>query len=167
MAENINFISVTELPEATGEEVSVLCLENGEMKQKPANGLGGGGGVDLELSVPEYTVTKTYTTDNINIIFGSIESVMQKVNNGEPVNIVVRTDRSNGPGYVHQQLYDVVEVSTYGESIYLCYRNRDMRSFDAGTFRVYTHTLQLSPDGTLMHHNWYAYVIANTTLTNA
>ena len=42
MAKNINFIPATELPEATGEEVSVLCLENGEMKQKPANGLGGG-----------------------------------------------------------------------------------------------------------------------------
>ena len=166
MAENINFISATELPEATGEEVSVLCLENGEMKQKPANGLGDGG-VDLELSVPEYTVTEAYTTDSINIVSGSIESVMQKVNNGELVNIVVRTDSNNGPGYVNQQFYDVVEVSTYGESIFLYYRNRDMRSFDAGTFRVYTHTLQLSPDGTLLYHNWYAYVIANTTLTNA
>lgn len=165
MTENINFIPATELPEATGEEVSVLCLENGEMKQKPANGLGGG--VDLELSVPEYTVTKTYTTDDINIVSGSIESVMQKVNNGEPVNVVVRTDTNNGQGYVHQNLYDVVEVSTYGESLYLYYRNRDMRQFDTGTFRVYTHTLQLSPDGTLMYHSCYAYVIACSTLTNA
>ena len=41
--ENINFISATQLPEAEGDEISVLCLENGEMKQKPAKTLGGGG----------------------------------------------------------------------------------------------------------------------------
>ena len=29
--ENINFIPATELPVAEGEEVSVLCVENGEM----------------------------------------------------------------------------------------------------------------------------------------
>ena len=51
MTENINFISVTELPEATGEEVSVLCLENGEMKQKPANGLGGGGFMEVGITL--------------------------------------------------------------------------------------------------------------------
>ena len=39
--EKINFIPANELPVAEGDEVSVLCLENGEMKQKPANGLGG------------------------------------------------------------------------------------------------------------------------------
>lgn len=41
--ETINFIPATQLPEAEGDEISVLCLENGEMKQKPAKGLGGGG----------------------------------------------------------------------------------------------------------------------------
>ena len=51
MTENINFISATELPEATGEEVSVLCLENGEMKQKSANGLGGGGFMEVEITL--------------------------------------------------------------------------------------------------------------------
>ena len=125
------------------------------------------GGVDLELSVPEYTITKTYTTDDINIVSGSIESVMQKVNNGEPVNIVVRTDTNNGIGYVHQEWYDVVEVSTYGESIYIYYRNREVRMFTNNTLRVYTHSLQLSPDGTLMYHNCGALVIACSALTNA
>ena len=52
MAENINFISAAELPEATGEEISVLCLENGAMKQKPANGLGGGF-MEVEITLSE------------------------------------------------------------------------------------------------------------------
>ena len=125
------------------------------------------GGVDLELSVPAYTKTETYTTDDINIVSGSIESVMQKVNNGEMVNVVVRTDTSNGQGYVHQEWYDVVEVSTYGESIYIHYRNREVRMFTNNTLRVYTHSLQLSPDGTLMYHNCGAFVIACSELTNA
>lgn len=43
MSENINFIPANELPVAEGDEVSVLCVENGEMKQKPAKGLGGSG----------------------------------------------------------------------------------------------------------------------------
>ena len=51
MAENINFISAAELPEATGKEISVLCLENGEMKQKPANSLGGGGFMEVEITL--------------------------------------------------------------------------------------------------------------------
>ena len=166
MAKNINFISATELPEATGEEVSVLCLENGEMKQKPANGLGGGG-VDLELSVPEYSVTETYTTDDINIVSGSIESVMQKVNNGETVNIVVKHVYGIGTNYANQVLYDVEGVSTYGESIYIEYRNREMRQYTSGILKMYMHTIRLSPDGTLMSHYCDALTIACSTLTNA
>lgn len=42
--ENINFIPANELPVAEGDEVNVICLENGEMKQKPANMGGGSGG---------------------------------------------------------------------------------------------------------------------------
>jgi hypothetical protein len=34
MADNINFIPANELPEATSEEVSVLCVEDNELKLK-------------------------------------------------------------------------------------------------------------------------------------
>lgn len=76
MAENINFISATELPEATGEEVSVLCLENGEMKQKPANGLGGGGFMEVEITLSGndfYTGTATF-----NKTYNEIKDAMEK-----------------------------------------------------------------------------------------
>lgn len=53
MGENINFIPATDLPVAEGEEVSVLCLENGAMKQKPAKGLGGSSAVVFRFVVHE------------------------------------------------------------------------------------------------------------------
>lgn len=76
MAENINFISAAELPEATGEEVSVLCLENGAMKQKPANGLGGGGFMEVEITLSGndfYSGTLTF-----NKTYNEIKDAMEK-----------------------------------------------------------------------------------------
>lgn len=40
MSENINFISAVDLPEAEGNDLKFLCLENGEMKQKDTAGVG-------------------------------------------------------------------------------------------------------------------------------
>ena len=76
MAENINFISAAELPEATGEEISVLCLENGEMKQKPANGLGGGGFMEVEITLSGsdfYSGTATF-----NKTYDEIKDAIEK-----------------------------------------------------------------------------------------
>lgn len=80
MAENINFIPATDLPEAIGDEVSVLCLENGELKQKPGASIGGG----------ESLLCRTYTSDDI-VINGTSEkyivdeevvrAVFQSINN--------------------------------------------------------------------------------------
>lgn len=76
MAENINFISAAELPEATGEEVSVLCLENGEMKQKPGASLGGGGFMEVEITLSDsnfYSGTATF-----NKTYNEIKDAMEK-----------------------------------------------------------------------------------------
>lgn len=76
MTENINFISATELPEATGEEVSVLCLENGAMKQKPANGFGGGGFMEVEITLSGndfFSGTLTF-----NKTYNEIKDAMEK-----------------------------------------------------------------------------------------
>jgi hypothetical protein len=37
----MEFISAKDLPITEAEEVDVLCVENGEMKRKPASGIGG------------------------------------------------------------------------------------------------------------------------------
>ena len=76
MAKNINFISATELPEATGEEVSVLCLENGEMKQKPANGLGGGGFMEVEITLSGNDFISGTVT--FNKTYNEIKDAMEK-----------------------------------------------------------------------------------------
>ena len=76
MAENINFISAAELPEATGEEVSVLCLENGEMKQKPGASLGGGGFMEVEITLSGndfFSGTLTF-----NKTYNEIKDAMEK-----------------------------------------------------------------------------------------
>lgn len=49
--ENTNFIPANQLPVAEGDEVSVLCVENGELKQKSASGLGGGNVVQINVTV--------------------------------------------------------------------------------------------------------------------
>ena len=75
--EKINFIPANELPVAESDEVSVLCLENGEMKQKPAN-MGGeewdaiilidwAWGYPTSLHYPEFET-------------GSIDAIMAKLN---------------------------------------------------------------------------------------
>lgn len=86
MSENINFIPATELPVAEGEEVSVLCLENGEMKQKPASGLGGGEKADMviALTAPFDSAPPTADTTTITIESGSLEAVAAALAEGRP-----------------------------------------------------------------------------------
>lgn len=40
MSENVNLIPATELPEAEGNDLKFLCLENGQMKKKDVAGMG-------------------------------------------------------------------------------------------------------------------------------
>lgn len=86
MSKNINFIPATELPEAEGDEVSVLCLENGELKQKAASGLGSGGGntnYDIVVRiVTSYDEENNEVTATANIVSGSFDAVVQKLDAG-------------------------------------------------------------------------------------
>lgn len=76
MAENINFIPATELPEATGEKVSVLCLENGEMKQKSGASLGGGGFMEVEITLSGFDFISGTVT--FNKTYNEIKDAMEK-----------------------------------------------------------------------------------------
>lgn len=44
MSEKIEFIAAKDLPVAEGNEVDVLCMENGELKRKEGTSLGSNGG---------------------------------------------------------------------------------------------------------------------------
>lgn len=56
MADNINLIPAAELPTTEADEVDVLCVENGEIKRKPAANLsgGGGGGYVIKATAEEF-----------------------------------------------------------------------------------------------------------------
>lgn len=81
--ENMNFIPANELPVAEGDEVSILCVENGELKLKSASGFGGKTAYDL-------TVRITGTWDDENgmvtatgeILSGSYDAVLEKLDAG-------------------------------------------------------------------------------------
>lgn len=95
MSENINFIPANELPEAEGDEVSVLCVENGELKQKSASGLGSsGGGVSLAgiIKVTEDWKNTTGSTpimsyDTIDFDFAFVK---EQILSAKPVEILMQ-----------------------------------------------------------------------------
>ena len=100
MSENINFIPATELPEAEGDEVSVLCVENGELKQKAASGLGGGGSTNYDIvvrMVTSYNEEEGYVEATGEIVSGSFDAVVQKLDAGiMPIGLCIRTGMDEG-----------------------------------------------------------------------
>ena len=83
--ENREFISAANLPVAEGEEVSVLCLENGEMKQKPGASLGGEkADLVIVLNAPGGSATPTAETTSVTIESGSLEAVAEALRAGRP-----------------------------------------------------------------------------------
>lgn len=117
MAENIEFIPANELPEAEGEEVSVLCVENGEMKQKPGASLGGGEKADLVIALSmrlDYDSPVSDTT-SVSIESGSLEAVVEALRAGRPP--VVKCKR-----YYLQQGFDtsfpIAEGGVYDCNVY-------------------------------------------------
>lgn len=117
MAEN--FIPANELPVAEGDEVSVLCLENGEMKQKPASGLGGGSSYDAVITItdiPEEERTEYELTS------GSYDVLREKLLNDEVVNIkVVR--KSGAWRYISDTRYaEVCEDTAEDDAVWVVVR---------------------------------------------
>lgn len=121
MNKNINFISVTELPEATGEEVSVLCLENGEMKQKPGASLGGAAAVDAVIDLGTYSDTTNLSDlTGGSVPVGTVKMIEAKIAAGEMPKLI---------GIITYQYYDAAlksvfeftAVGTYGANQVRCY----------------------------------------------
>ena len=141
MAENINFISATELPKATGEEVSVLCLENGEMKQKSANGLGGGEKPDMVLTVSD-TVNAKVTSSNVTVTLGSVSAVLDAARAGrQPIVKIQYRYGADDYEYCSRGETNAV-VTLYGESVYLYF-------CIASSSNILSHTVQVMSDGSI------------------
>ena len=145
MAENINFISATELPEATGEEISVLCLENGEMKQKPANGLGGGETPDMVITVEGHSNTPV-NNGNYTITEGNVDAVFAAFRVGRYPILKIRYHYGNNDAHaVEREEYNAY-VCTYGEQLWFAYTTLNP---DGGTSEMYHHKCSMNSDGTI------------------
>lgn len=122
MVENKEFISASDLPEAEGEEVSVLCLENGEMKQKPANGLGGGEKADMIITVTMSGIHNiNVTADNFAITSGSGEAVIAAIRAGRPPVVKVRYAYNSAGDYNVRHSEQEAVTWLYGETLYIMY----------------------------------------------
>lgn len=88
MSEKINFIPANELPVAEGDEVFVLCVENNELKQKPANGLCGSN-TPLLLDADS---AESYQNDSS---YG--DAALEAIKSGR--NILVRVPNADGGNY--------------------------------------------------------------------
>lgn len=95
MTENIEFISANKLPEAEGDEVRVLCLENGELKQKSATGLGGNTTYDMVVRVTyDYVAEENTVSATGEIISGSYDAVIQKMDdNAIPLCLLIESGK--------------------------------------------------------------------------
>ena len=145
MAENINFISAAELPEATGEEVSVLCLENGEMKQKPANGLGGGEKPDMVITVTGYS-NAVANNGNYTITEGSVDAVFAAFRAGRYPIVKIRYYNGNNDAYtVLREEYNAY-VYTYGEQLWISYTTLNPGAWNN---EMYCHKCYMNSDGTM------------------
>lgn len=90
--ENINLIPANDLPLAGGEQVEVLCLENGEMKRKPADGLGGSSYDAVIL----FTRDPDNERDTLELESGSYAKIHAKIMAGEIVSVAMKTVELSG-----------------------------------------------------------------------
>lgn len=116
--ENINFIPATQLPEAEGDEVSVLCLENGQMKQKPASGLGGG--YDMKVRIWFEFDAENGVMSKAELLEGDYATALEKINNDRPAVALVIEDGA-GEGLPD----DWTPYKTVAESVLIWEKNPD------------------------------------------
>lgn len=122
MAEKIEFIPANELPVAEGDEVSVLCLENGEMKQKPGASLGGSGAEpDMVLTITELDpLSLEVTADNLEIVSGSIEDLCNKLREDKKPIVKMIHSCINETNIVLSTEY-IATANIYNEWVYVSY----------------------------------------------
>lgn len=99
---SIEFIPAKDLPVAEGDEVDVLCVENGELKRKEGASLGGRG----------YDIVIT-TTDNENfaLVTGTYEEIKAKALAGYVLKgVVLANITEEASGVTWHETYPVLAV---------------------------------------------------------
>lgn len=144
--ENINFIPAHELPETEAAEVEVLCLDNGQLKRKPAANLGGGN-YDVKIRI-------TYEPDEDGVLNpvgelleGSFEAAKQKMDNDRPATALVIEDGTAFVGIGNGPFKAVLESSL--AEVY------DYESLESANITGFGFNVQFAifPDGTIQCFN--------------
>lgn len=89
MSENINFIPANELPLAEGDEVSVLCVEGGELKQKPGASLGGSSALYIHCTEVFDSNTGLNNFSFSPVPTGTFETLKSNLLKGTPATVVM------------------------------------------------------------------------------
>lgn len=140
MSEKIEFIAAKDLPIAEGDEVDVLCVENGELKRKEGASLGGGntewdaifvleGGSSVGSSSPVMAT-------------GTYETLKAKIDAGEVPRAYVSWKRVYS-GVTYHERAIVVQVSYSAADsgdIYVYFYNRDVDRMSH---------IRVAPDGSI------------------
>ena len=124
MSKNIEFIAANDLPESTGDEVSVLCLENGELKQKSSCNLGG---ITHDLVIAIGAALRSnpaeLTASQVSIESGSLYAVNTALDSGVVPSVKVKYyDDEYGDGLAVSAAEYSCEVDKYGERFSFYYR---------------------------------------------
>lgn len=76
---NVEFISVKDLPVSEAEEVDVLCVENGELKRKAGANIGGGN-YDAKVKL-WWEMVDGEMMPKGELLEGSYDALVEKINN--------------------------------------------------------------------------------------
>ena len=122
MSEKFELIEAKDLPMTEEDDVTVLCVgADGEMKRKPAKGLGGGE-YDAEIHV-------TLTNDGnltVELVVGSFETIRNLVLAGKKPNIAVRvTDIADVTWHETQSALTVQACENDAEPVWVMIYLRD------------------------------------------
>lgn len=123
MAEKIELIPASELPVAEGDEVDVLCVENGELKRKEGASLGGGNNAetsDLVIGINGWGAGID-TSDNITFVEGNINNVLSAFSEGRTPVVKFRFFMESQSDYCYYGYECYASVYRYGSELYVGY----------------------------------------------
>lgn len=145
MSEKIEFIPAKDLPVAEGDEVDVLCVENGELKRKEGASLGGGSvAADMIITVNGMS-SIALANGNYEITEGSIENVFKAFHEGRYPVLKIRFHYNENDAYSATREEYTASVCTYGEVLWFGFMVSD--PYSAVNLKV--HKVYMNSDGTI------------------
>ena len=132
--ENREFISAANLPATEANKVDVLCVDNGELKRKPAANLGGGV-FDIEMILSNWT---TPSTINFSHTYAQIK---KEIDNGKLVRCTAHLDTFN-PTELYSftnelfKIMNVVQREIGGKGYIICIPYQDKETYN-GSMNFY------------------------------